>query len=162
MIKEICIQPGCPSEGRYCRVPWHPKRKTGSDGSETKQEKKETPAKEKAPAKKKKPIPKVSAQRKEDNKKYNKEKRKLKKKQPTCQIKVAGVCINTPVHPHHVEGRTGSNFHNPDKMINACDPCNDYLEANPKFAEAHGFKKTRLKHSEKRQHLYEKSTQIQD
>jgi hypothetical protein len=141
MEKLKCIEPGCPFKGGYCRNPFHKK------SSGVVEEKKEQP--------KRKRIPMESPQRKEDNKKYRKVKKELKKEHQTCQIQIKDVCIVEPVFPHHIAGRVGSNLIKKDNLIMACNPCNEHLEKFPLKAMEDGLKKTRLKHSEKREHLYE-------
>lgn len=88
------------------------------------------------------PIAKVGDKRKEENKKYDKISKELKKHHSTCQVKSPN-CINSPVHIHHKKGRIGKLLTDPNHLIVACDPCNSYIEDNHAWAEEHGFKVTK-------------------
>lgn len=160
MEKLKCIHKGCPNEGRYCRVFWHEKKNTESKETEPKpRSKPDTPKDNTNPFPKKsankRPISKVSKSRQQENKVYNKLSKRKKKDQPHCQLKIAGVCIDQPVRPHHTEGRTGKNFTDEKKILMSCDPCNKWCVSHPQQAAALGLVISRLKRSDKRGHLYE-------
>jgi hypothetical protein len=86
---------------------------------------------------------------KEENKKYNKMKRQRRKRtNQRCEIKIKGVCIGKPVHPHHKKGRIGELLYDSKYIIDACDPCNGWVNDHPKEAMAMGFIVSRLKKEE--------------
>lgn len=89
--------------------------------------------------KKKKPIRKVSRKQAKINREVSKINKKQREKNPTCQI-CSPVCVKTPTFSHHVQGRNGANATDESKIIQACNPCNEYVESHPEFAIAHGFK----------------------
>src|SRR5215212_347669 len=106
MVKTICVFDGyCPFKGGYCRNPDHPKKTIVDAPSEPKE---------------KKPIPKESAQRKEQNKAYRKIQADMRKPGKVCKVN-SPVCIKTPVHAHHQEGRVGDNLTDEKKIIDCCD-----------------------------------------
>ena len=92
----------------------------------------------------KKPIPKVSAKRVEENKRYEKVKKDLKKKIQYCQVAIAGVCTKGPLEAHHKAGRIGDNLTDAKKIILCCRACHSYVETHPAFAKRHGFAESRL------------------
>lgn len=99
---------------------------------------------------KKKPLPQQSAKRKEENKDYEKIKKELKKKKPTCQIAIAGVCTKGPLEAHHPIGRSGNAF---KKVIMCCRACHNYCHDHPAFAKRHGFSESRTGTPDKFKHL---------
>lgn len=120
MMQRNCDIPKCPNYGRYCRIHYPGLKQEGP-----------------------KPLAKVSEKRAIVNRKeYHPVVKELKKETNTCQIN-SPVCIKKPVHAHHVRGRIGKQLTKKKDMIMACDPCNAWVEAHPKLAEALGFKKSK-------------------
>jgi hypothetical protein len=88
------------------------------------------------PRKKIRKVGKKQAKIQRQISKINKEQRK---ENPVCQV-ASPVCIKNPTFSHHKQGRTGKNATDKKKIIQCCNPCNEYLESHPEFAKAHGLK----------------------
>lgn len=116
-----CTVAGCINFGRYCRI------------HRGEQPKKEV-----------KPIAKVSEKRKaEDQEDRKNSKQEKKEKGAVCIVNIPGVCIKSPVHWHHIEGRSSKDARtNPKKRVPCCNPCNGWIEANSAMAKKLGWKKT--------------------
>lgn len=124
----LCNVPGCYAFGRYCRL---------HSNTTTNKQDKLAVLKEENPG-----INKMSEKQKEQNKELTKIVKVKKKDTTLCQVK-SPVCIGSPVHSHHIQGRVGMKMTNPDKIILACDPCNGYIEANSQWAIKNGFKESK-------------------
>ncbi|GAC1414464.1 MAG: hypothetical protein NVSMB66_7540 [Candidatus Doudnabacteria bacterium] len=110
---ELCTVPGCPFFGRYCRA---------EHGVEK-------------PVKEKKiyTIPKVAPNRKEENKEYEKEKKKYLKEHPLCEMRPGCKNLSTQIH-HMKKRRTPDHRINPKWFRASCTGCNLWAESHPKQA----------------------------
>jgi hypothetical protein len=116
MLKFICTEPGCPFEGGYCKVHF-------------------------IPPSKKPGIAKVTAERKEVNKEYEKVKREFLKSHPICEV-----CMTEPSKDvHHKRGKIGKLLTDVRYFLAACRPCHIFLENDPLFAKKEGYSESRLK-----------------
>jgi arylamine N-acetyltransferase len=95
--------------------------------------------KKNAGKKNKRPIKKVSKKQAKVQREISKINKEQRKENPVCQV-ASPVCIKNPTFSHHKQGRTGKNATDKKKIIQCCNPCNEYLESHPEFAKAHGLK----------------------
>jgi hypothetical protein len=87
-----------------------------------------------------KPIKKLSEKRqKVQTKEYLPLVREILKKNPNCRIQ-SPVCTTKAQGLHHLAGRVGAKLTDKKYLIPACNPCNDFVERNPPWARANGFK----------------------
>lgn len=116
MLKFICTEPGCPFEGRYCKVHI-------------------------VPASKKPGIAKVAAERKEINKEYERVKKEFLRKKKCCEA-----CGDAPAtEVHHRRGRVGKLLTDIKYFLAVCRPCHRLIEEDPVFAKSQGYSESRLK-----------------
>jgi hypothetical protein len=124
--------PGCLFYGKYCRL--HKAIKT-------------TKATEKEQVKQRAPIKKVSAKREQINRHlYRPKVKAFLKQNPVCNIRAPDVCTKIAKCVNHTKGKDSikdlldESFWEP-----SCFACNNWIEANHKWAQERGHKKR--KHS---------------
>lgn len=90
--------------------------------------------------KKRKPIAKFSKKRITVNGQYSIDSRVFRALNPFCAIK-SPVCTHRTQGVHHLKGKaTIELLMNKKWWLSACNPCNDYVEANSAWAYENGFK----------------------
>lgn len=87
--------------------------------------------------KKKQPLAKKSAGRKVDDKEYKKIVKEMLAESNWCELNTP-VCTVTAQGLHHKK-RRGSNYLNRKYLLRSCNACNEYVEANPKYALEKGL-----------------------
>lgn len=109
MIHDLCTIEGCLSKGRYCRFPGH----------------------QKAREKKRFLLSKVAEPRKDENKIYEKNKKKYLREHAFCQAALEG-CTKIAVAIHHIrKRRTEDDRVNPKFFLAVCNHCHEKIEADP-------------------------------
>lgn len=115
MKHELCSISGCYNFGKYCRL--HASIKPLNQIVIVKTV-----------------ISKVSEPRKDENKIYEKEKKKYLKAHPFCEAKLTGCTkIATEIH-HKRKRRTHDDRVNPKNFLSACHSCHVLIEANPEMS----------------------------
>src|SRR5688500_5357244 len=118
MLKQICKEPSCIFFGRYCRIEGHVEVVSKKPG-----------------------IAKVTAERKEINKEYEKVKREFLRKHKACQV-----CCESPATDlHHKRGRNGKLLTDIRYFLAVCRPCHDHIHSDIPFSRANGFIESRHK-----------------
>jgi hypothetical protein len=157
MPTDKCQKKSCPSYGRYCRAIGHDK----PDGK--KKTEPEKPTSKPGPKK----IRSVSKKTARKMGKYSREKKRLQQSETNqvCAVallknksaEVIEVFKNCQFHAnqfHHPEGRTGDKLIPTEDGKFLCGNCHRILEEKAELAKELGLSVSRMKHSEKRKHLY--------
>lgn len=56
-----------------------------------------------------------------------------------CELRVEGVCLGRAQHPHHIQKRSQGGSHHYSNLLDACDPCNGWVEDHPREAAERGW-----------------------
>jgi hypothetical protein len=90
--------------------------------------------------KEKKPIEKLSKDRKKVQKKqYVPLVKEILAKNPKCKVK-SPVCSGIAQGLHHISGRIGDKLLEKKNVVPCCNKCNLFIEENPVWARANGWK----------------------
>ena len=109
------------------------------------------PKPEPRPKKKRKRIPRESAKRKAQLRRYNETTRPYYlSAHPKCERclglskKDSRKCINESDQIHHKKGRDGELLNNTDYFLACCDPCHKWIEKYPEQSKIDGWSVSRL------------------
>jgi hypothetical protein len=92
-----------------------------------------------------KAVNKVSDNKKEADKQYNKIRAAFLREHPFCGAKIEGHCKVVATQIHHKKGKaTEEDYLNPKYFLACCFECHSIIEKNPNWSKKNGLSISRL------------------